>query len=217
MERLDSLSLRSGATRILNAEIISGGLQPGQLYAIGEVAGRLGVSATPVREALLDLRTRGLIEMVRNRGFRIRDISDEELDQLLTVRLMVEVPAMTQLAAMDPQPDLAEAWARCELVLRAGEAGDLAGFLTADRDLHVGLTALVGNAPLADVIGNLRDRTRLYGLQNLSIPDITASAKEHFSLVEAIAARDAEKTALLMAAHLRHVRSDWAARPGPAE
>jgi DNA-binding GntR family transcriptional regulator len=72
---LERLSLRDGAARSLRQQIVSGALRSGSLYSIGDIAQQLGTSPTPIREALLELENDGLVELVRNRGFRIRAIS----------------------------------------------------------------------------------------------------------------------------------------------
>lgn len=209
MKPLTRQDLRGGAMGAIRAEIISGALRPGPLYAIGKIAESLGVSATPVREALLDLQSQGLIVMVRNRGFTIRALSDAELDDLLRVRLMLEVPAMRELALLGDQVNLDDSKELCEHIFQAGQRGDITSFLAADRDLHIGLTAMLGNASLTDVVGNLRDRSRLYGLQRLSPDRIAATSREHFALVEAIEDGSATLAGELMGLHLQHVRSDW--------
>ena len=151
--------------------------------------------------------------MVRNRGFRVREVSDRELDDILTVRVMVEVPAMRLLAELEDRPEFTQARAQCDRLQAAALAGDIARFLAEDRDLHVGLTALLSNEALTEVVGNLRDRTRLYGLRLMDLATLEATAAEHFDLVAALEAGDAERAGSLMTAHLRHIRSDWSATP----
>lgn len=216
MQPLSRQDLRGSAMDAIRAEIISGDLRPGPLYAIGKVAESLGVSATPVREALLDLQSQGLIELVRNRGFTIRALSDAELDDLLRVRLMLEVPAMGELALIGKQLNLDDSKELCERILQAGQRGDIASFLAADRDLHIGLTEMLGSATLTSVVGNLRDRSRLYGLQRLSSERIAATSREHFALVEAVEDGSVTRASELMEQHLQHVRSDWS-HAGPIE
>jgi DNA-binding GntR family transcriptional regulator len=212
MQKLSRISLRSAAARVLRAQIVSGTLQPDRLYAIGEVAAQLGTSPTPVREALLDLSSQGLVELVRNRGFRVREMTDHDLDELVHIRTLLEVPAVEQLASLRPAPDLADVQDLCVRIEKAASEGDLDGFLVVDRDLHLQLIAKLGNGRLVDLVGNFRDQTRLYGLGHLvGTPRMTASAHEHTEILGAIAAGRSEQAGALMRAHLGHVRRDWSA------
>ena len=74
----------------MRTEIISGQSPPGTMYSVPTLADDLGVSTTPVREALLELARNGLIEPVRNRGFRVVEPTLEELSQLFEVRELLK-------------------------------------------------------------------------------------------------------------------------------
>ena len=142
------------------------------------------------------------------------------------LREMIEVPAMARLARLGLR-EQAEADARDRAVLCSQWAreGDVARFLAADRDLHLGLTELLGNERMVRAVAQLRDQSRLYGLAVLADGDLlSAAAAEHHDLIDAIAARDEEAARAIMAAHLQHVRGDWAAHqsgtvptPAPTE
>src|SRR5262245_66476625 len=95
---LDRSSLREQVQVVLRTSITTGELESGRLYSVGEFAERLQVSATPVREALVNLAHLGLVEIVRNRGFVVPELSDHDLDQILQLRLFLEVRAIQQLA-----------------------------------------------------------------------------------------------------------------------
>lgn len=80
MRTLKQTNLREQAKEVIRAGIIGGELVPGQVYSATTLSGRLGVSQTPVREAMLDLANDGLVEPVRNRGFRVMTVADADLD-----------------------------------------------------------------------------------------------------------------------------------------
>src|SRR6185369_10747857 len=86
-------SLREQARKVIRGLIITGQMQPDQLYSVPRLATELGVSATPVREALLDLAREGLLEPVRNRGFRVVALTSTELKDIYAIRTMLEVPS----------------------------------------------------------------------------------------------------------------------------
>jgi DNA-binding GntR family transcriptional regulator len=212
-DELRRTNLREEATRVIRARIVSGGLKPGTLYAIGPIARALGVSVTPVREALLDLANEELVEIVRNRGFRVTTLDNHDLDELVDVRTMLEVPAMGRLAALQPRPDLSELRGLAHHIETCAARGDLVEFLAHDRDLHLRLLAMLGNRRLVQIVGRLRDQTRLYGLLRLAGSErLLESAREHDQLLSAIEAGDEEGAGRLMTQHLRHTRGLWAGR-----
>ena len=91
-------SLREQARQVIRGLVITGQMQPDQLYSVPRLAAELGVSATPVREALLDLEREGLLEAERNRGFRVVSLSLDELNDIFAVRLLLEVPSIGDIA-----------------------------------------------------------------------------------------------------------------------
>ena len=78
-------SLREQVADALRAHLVSGRMRPGVLYSAPKLAAEFGVSATPVREAMLDLVSEGLVDVVRNKGFRVTHLSDAELDAMQPV------------------------------------------------------------------------------------------------------------------------------------
>ncbi|MGH7758290.1 MAG: GntR family transcriptional regulator, partial [Candidatus Dormibacteria bacterium] len=95
---LDRASLRDRALRAIRGSIVTGELAEEKIYPVAYFASRLAVSATPIREALFDLASQGLIEVVRNRGFRVPHLSEHDLDELFQLRRMVELTAVVELA-----------------------------------------------------------------------------------------------------------------------
>src|SRR5260221_14141777 len=84
-----------------------GEIRSGEIHSAPALAARLGVAATPVREAMLDLVNEGTIEAVRNRGFRVVAVSQADLDQILDLRLLIEVPLVGRLAGKLSESELA--------------------------------------------------------------------------------------------------------------
>jgi DNA-binding GntR family transcriptional regulator len=206
-------SLREQCGQAIRALIVSGGLEPGEIHSIGSLAEKLGVSITPVREALLDLARDELIEMLRNRGFRVVALSDEDLDELVDLRLMLEVPAVERIAAARPTPDLSELRGVADEITQYAVDGDMVNFVARDRDLHLGILERYGNRRLVQHVRLLRDQTRLYGLQKVAgSPEFLRSAAEHGKLLDLIEAGRAREAADLMRRHLHHTRGLWSGR-----
>ncbi len=213
MRMLTPANLRSQAADVIRASILGGELEPGEIYSAPALAGRLGVSATPVREAMLDLAKDGLVEPVRNRGFRIVIVDDEALDEISELRHLLEVPAMGLVIARATDEDLEALEEKVRAIECAAEVPDVAEFLLADRDFHLGLLVLTGNERLVRLVGQLRTQTRLIGIKQLAESgQLTVSALEHRPMLEAVRRRDAETAETLMGQHLDHTRQTWAGR-----
>ena len=91
--RVDTSSFRGKVTNELRAAVIAGRMIPGVVYSAPALAQEFGVSATPVREAMVDLCSEGLVETVRNKGYRVTEVSDKDLDDITDLRLMIEPSA----------------------------------------------------------------------------------------------------------------------------
>ncbi|MER7370218.1 GntR family transcriptional regulator [Nonomuraea wenchangensis] len=208
-------SLREQVAQALRAALIAGEMRPGVVYSAPVLAAQFGVSATPVREAMLDLAKEGLVEAVRNKGFRVTELSDRDLDELTELRRLIEVPTVARLAGTMEAAAFERLRPIAEEIVVAGEAGDLLAYVDADLRFHVELLALSGNARLVSVVRDLRNRARLYGLSQLSERDALGdSAREHLALLDALAGGDGEAVARLMDEHIGHVRGIWAAHAG---
>jgi DNA-binding GntR family transcriptional regulator len=95
----------------------------------------------------------------------------------------------------------------------AAASADLPGVLGRDRDFHLRLLSLGGNRRLVEIVGRLRDQSRLHGLQKLvGSPSLVESAREHARLLDAVEAHDGDRAADIMVQHLRHTRGLWAGR-----
>src|SRR5690554_4378988 len=161
-------SLREMVVDALRAAIVSGEMRPGEVYSAPALAARFGVSATPVREAMLDLVKQDMVEVVPNKGFQVVTVSDTELDEITEIRLLLEPPAAAAAARRATPADVAELTRLAEAVVDAAAKGDLIGHVEADRAFHERLVELSGNDQLVPIVLQLRDRSRLYGLSSLA-------------------------------------------------
>ncbi|MEU2561993.1 GntR family transcriptional regulator [Streptomyces longispororuber] len=203
--------LRDQVAHALRAALISGELRPGEVYSAPGLAEDFGISATPVREAMLDLAREGLVEPVRNKGFRVTEVNERDLDQYTEIRTLIEVPMTGRITRTADRADLEALRPVAEEIVAAARDHDLIGYLEADRRFHLSLLALGGNDRLVETVGDLRKRSRLYGLTALDESDrLLPSAREHLELLDLMVAGDAPGAEACMARHLGHVRSLWA-------
>ncbi len=211
IKSVERTTARSEIVRTLQAAVISGELRPGIVYSAPTLATQFGVSATPVREAMLDLVKEGLVETVPNKGFRVCELSDTELDEITAVRALLEVPAVRAIAAAGAtDAQLRRLRKLAAAIQSAADKGDVVAQNKHDVEFHRELLALSGNATLVELVTSLRTRSRLYGQAALAESGrLSDSAAEHAQLVDAVAARDARRAERLMSEHLGHIRSDW--------
>ncbi|MFE5326526.1 GntR family transcriptional regulator [Embleya sp. NPDC056575] len=203
----ERLSLREQVARAIRAALVTGRMQPGVVYSAPALAGRFGVSATPVREALLDLAKDGLVEPVRNKGFRVRTMSAADLADVHDLRELLEIPTVARLARDGCAKEMPRLRALVDDLAEALERADVADRVDAEDRFHAHLLGLAENARLVKVVAELRAQARLYG------PRPEADAPEHGSitaelhrLLDLIEARDAAGAAELTRRRLARSR-----------
>jgi DNA-binding GntR family transcriptional regulator len=193
--------------------MVAGELKPGELYSAPALGERFGVSATPVREAMLDLAKDGFVTAERNRGFRVVTMSDVDLDEICQIRLLLEVPSTVQVAKVIEPEVLDELSVIADAIVAAAAQGDLIDYLDSDRRFHVLLISQLGNDRLTDLVDRMRRQTRLFGLLALVESGVLATtAQEHHELIETMRARDTTATKRLINSHIRHSRGLWVGR-----
>jgi len=204
-EQKPAASLRDRVVERVRSDIVSGRSGPGTMYSVPGLASELGVSTTPVREALLELSNRGMIVPMRNRGFKVQASSLEDLENLFEMRELLERFAVVSVAKRrlkDPEElrELAEA------VAVAVKARDVGGYLETDRAFHEALVSRAGNPRLTKMIMMLRDDMRLFGIDTAEGEERQrASVKEHYQLVDLAVKGDTKNIASLMTSHIM----DW--------
>lgn len=206
-------SVREEVADVLRGAIVSGEMRPGELYSASGLAERFGISATPVREAMLDLVKQGLVEVVRNRGFKVTEISEADLDQITQIRQLLEPTAAAEAVPHIPAGELDALRGLASAIVDAAAEGNLVSYINADREFHLRLLSAAGNHRLVRIVDDLRAQTRLYGLSALVASGrLVDSAQEHVEMCDLIAAGDGKKLKKLMSTHLGHTRREWAGR-----
>jgi DNA-binding GntR family transcriptional regulator len=214
LQRIEpTISLRDKVEDALAAAIISGEMPPGEMYSAPTLAVMFNVSATPVREAMLNLEKRGFVEPVRNKGFRVTDISDDDLKNIVEVRQLLEPPSMRELALAFPQDRAPELRSLADAIVAGARNSDLKAYLAADHRFHLTLLEILGNKLLVEVVSDLRSRTRLTGLVHmLKTASLDRSADEHHELLDLLQKGDGAGAQDLMSRHIAHAIGWWAGR-----
>ena len=205
------VSLAEQISNTLRASLITGRMKPGKTYSVPSIAKEFGVSVTPVREAMLNLIKEGLVVPIKNKGFRIAKISSEDLDQIVEVRQLIEVPVVLQVMTSISEAKLRELHAIAERVVSYAEMGDVILYIETDRTFHLDMIAVTGNMRIVRIVDELRAQTRLYGLGKLAREgSLVDSAREHLEILAAMEQKDADKVSQLMKRHIAHGRGIWA-------
>lgn len=206
-------SLRQQIADALRDEVLTGRLQAGRHFTVKEIAETYGVSATPVREALVDLAAQGLLEIRQHRGFQVRRLTAEEFRSVCQARTFVVEAAFRWLAEhgpRDPHPEaLASVRRRAEAAARAARSGVLDVLIGCDLRFWRELAALVGNPHICEFLDRLRTQAWIYAVPYLrGVPDLAGVCwAGHVELVEAVAAGDTETARRLTLEYQGHTRA----------
>ncbi|MEV7887908.1 GntR family transcriptional regulator [Streptomyces sp. NPDC002817] len=210
-------TLRQQIADALRDEVLAGRLQPGQEFTVKEIAEQYGVSATPVREALVDLSAQGLLEADQHRGFRVHEYSLADYRGIIEARSLVidgmfhALDGGHQGFVHDPDNSrvlaaLAGVRRRGEEAQRAALAGDLTVLIGYDLRFWRELSAVFGNPYLADFLHRLRVQSWVCAVQHLRrLTELRGQLwAEHTELVDALVHRDTTAAREIVAAYNAH-------------
>ncbi|MGW0162469.1 GntR family transcriptional regulator [Mycobacterium sp. NPDC003323] len=184
----------------VRAALDAGVMQPGVKYSVYQLAAALGISRTPVRDALLRLEEIGLIRFEARQGFRIRLPDPREIADIFAIRLALELPAVRRAARICDAELAAALRDRMRVLQAAAATGDAREFAQQDLLLHDDILGAAGNARARVIVGSLRESTRLLGATTeRGLGDIDA---EHRPVVDAIIGHRASDAVNAMRAHL---------------
>jgi DNA-binding GntR family transcriptional regulator len=200
--------LRERVYEALLELITTRALRPGQHLVESELAGHLGVSRQPVREALQRLNTEGWVDLRPAQGAFVHEPTEEEADQLLTVRTLLEAEAARLAAASAGASGVEALEELCVKGERAVLADDVDGAVAANAEFHAKVMELAGNAVLAELAAQVDRRVRWY-YTPVARQRGKQSWIEHRELIAAIAAQDERRATDVMRAHTEHTRRTY--------
>ena len=183
--------------------ILEGELAPGSRIIETKVARELGVSQAPVREALRDLTTLGVVEMQPYRGASVRQPSKTDLVEAMEVRAELEALAARQAATKMTKPCLSELQSLIDEMHKLAEAGDAHGHALNNTAFHATVVRASGNKTLLRTWSLLEPYARTYVTAMVPGTDLVWLGDRHTAIVEALAAGDPEAAAETMRAHAR--------------
>jgi DNA-binding GntR family transcriptional regulator len=193
----------------LRDEIVSGLLRPGEQLVEARIAADLGVSKTPVREALIRLQRDGLVEIEPYRGAHVVEPSAEDVREILELRLLIESQIARDLAERQPVDILDALGASVAESRAAFEAGDSQRLLGAITEFSDVLAGSCDNSRMVKLLADLRSVLLLIGNTSLRAPGREArSIAEHERIIEALRAGDADAAAAATADHIHSIERD---------
>ena len=210
--------LRESVYEALTEMIIDGTLERGRHLVEVELAGMLGVSRQPVREALQRLNNEGWVDLRPGFGAMVHVPAEDEVDQLLAARAALESESARLAARHATKEDVASLKDLCKVGTAYQESGDIDGAVRTNGQLHSLITQMSGNRFLVDFAAQVDRRVRWYYTPVAPVRG-AASWREHARLVKAIGDGDEDKAAQIMREHTEHTRKAYhdlqAAEPTP--
>lgn len=185
----------------IRVAILNGQLPGGSRLVQSDVATQLNVSTTPVREALRDLASEGLIRIDPHRGGVVSELDTADLDEVYEIRMQLE-PLALQLAIPEITDEALDYAAELHEAMNA--APDGAAWVALNRDFHIALYSMANRPRLVSLVRTLQDASVMAVSARLQrVPDLRRTANaEHAQLLEAMRDRDTGKATTILRAHL---------------
>jgi DNA-binding GntR family transcriptional regulator len=193
----------------LKAEIHDFLLVAGDRFSEAELGSRLGVSRTPVREALFRLRNEGFLEVEPKLGWFVRPIDFGKLEQLYDLRIVLELASVTRLCARTEEPPELEALKEVWLVAASDRLTDAREVGANDEQFHATLVRAAGNDEMARVHWDVTERIRIIRRLDFSRPDrVEATYQEHAKILRAVIQRKGDQAQLLLKSHIDQSKAE---------
>ncbi|MER5935048.1 GntR family transcriptional regulator [Streptomyces sp. NPDC002054] len=209
-------TLRQQIADALRDEVLAGRLPPGQEFTVKQIAEQYEVSATPVREALVDLSAQGLLESVQHRGFRVKVFTVDDFRGMIEARILIVDGIFRRLVERGTAPgsgeQLVSVRRRAEQAQQAAESGSLEVLIGYDLRFWRELGGLVGNAYISEFLHRIRVQCWVFAVPYLkSEPQLRSLLWcRHIELLDAVTRVDADEVRRLVHAYNQHAL-DWAA------
>lgn len=203
-------SLKDAAYGQIKNLLITGQLEHDKLYSAQFFADMLGVSRTPVREALLQLTNEGFLVCFDVRGFKIKEFSPKDVADVFETRQIIETYLIRRLADTLPADDLRHMEQTLKVMRDCAARGDSLGFLDADKEFHMIPLRRSGNLHLLSIMEHVRGYMSILSLRALGRPGRSQQVlREHAAIIKALRARDPKQAVRAMRHHLAKTAEHW--------
>ncbi|MGD8226879.1 MAG: GntR family transcriptional regulator [Desulfobacteraceae bacterium] len=198
-------SLKEKAYDILKELILTGRLEQGKLHNEKRLAEVLGVSRTPVREALLELSREGMVSFVPSKGVKVLKITPKQVQEVFELRRIIEGYIIKSISKQLTPADLKKIEKILNKQDRSASKEEELSFIEMDKEFHLFMASKMGNQQIETILQNLRDQIHLMGIR--AIKDQSRSQqvlKEHQSIFSALKKKDAKRAHEELMKHLNN-------------
>ncbi len=197
------LPLRDVVFNTLRQAILTGELKPGERLMEIHLANKLGVSRTPIREAIRKLELEGLVTMIPRRGAEVAQITEKSMNDVLEVRRSMDALCVELACERITEEALQELDSACDAFAEAVETKDIRRIAQADVALHDIIVQATGNLRLVQLINNLSEQMYRYRFEYLKdISRHQSLIQEHRMIFEGIKARNKEEASSAAKLHI---------------
>jgi DNA-binding GntR family transcriptional regulator len=196
-------SLKEKAYDVLKGLILTGRLEQGKLHNEKRIAEVLGVSRTPVREALLELSREGMVKFLPGKGVEVRKITAKQIQEVFEIRKIIEGHVIRAIVVRLTPSDFSRIKKLMTTQRKMAKCCDTVQFIEADKDFHLYLSSKTDNKRLENILQNLRDQMHLMGLRAVENPSrLQQVIEEHYSIISALEQKDGRKAYRELMRHL---------------
>lgn len=187
--------------------IVQARLGAGTPLSQNKLAARLGVSRTPVREALLRLEREGLVERVPDAGFVVAGITVEEVNELCDLIVLLDTFVYSRAATILSADQLQELVDTAREMVQHAEVDDVEGWEAADHGYHDVVMSAAGNRFAADALREARQRVQRFGVPRRTDGRLVSCSMDHLALAEAMRGGDTDALSELVTGHIERTRT----------
>ncbi len=211
-------SLRNKVFKYIKSQIISGAYGPGETLLESKLADELGVSRTPIREAIRLLEMEGLVETTTKKGAIVLGISQQDVEDIYAIRQLVEGLAARWAAERLSAADLKELQKTYELMEFYAQKHEVEEIAELDNKFHQMIYEAAGSKILYLTLRNLHQYVQIARLKSLSMQNrLPLTLSEHRAILEAFEAKDADAAEKAMTEHVRQAYQNIHRQQGETE
>ena len=200
--------LREIVFETLREAIINGILEPGERMMEIQMAEEMGVSRTPVREAIRKLELEGFVVMIPRKGAYVASISIKDIADVFEIRTALESLAAGLAAERITDDEMEQLERHLVKISECGEGNDIPALIEADTDFHDTLYRASRNDRLVQIVSNLREQIQRFRTTSISTPGrFKFAMDEHKKIVEAISDRNIELAQNLAREHIENAEN----------
>ena len=199
------LPLRDVVFNTLRQAILTGELKPGERLMEIHLANKLGVSRTPIREAIRKLELEGLVTMIPRRGAEVAQITEKSMNDVLEVRRAMDALCVELACDRITPEELQDLKKACDTFEAAVKTDDIKQIAQADVAFHDIIYAATDNRRLIQLLNNLREQMYRYRIEYLKKKECYPQLlEEHQTIIDSIESRDKDRATQITGQHIKN-------------